>query len=87
MYALRRYLARSDSASARWARDLIRWLRCASLPAPRLIFVPVLWLVLAVRSVYHVIAQKLVCEPLFKAYCTSYGRNLRTGVVSTWSTR
>jgi acetyltransferase-like isoleucine patch superfamily enzyme len=40
--------------------------------------------VLAIRGLYYFIARVFVCEPLFKAYCTQYGRNLRTGVFLHW---
>jgi acetyltransferase-like isoleucine patch superfamily enzyme len=32
------------------------------------------------RSAYYTLYRLLVCEPLFKAACRSYGRNVRTGV-------
>ncbi len=41
-------------------------------------------MVLAVRSVYYFVARVFVCEPLFKAYCREYGRNLHTGVFLHW---
>jgi len=39
---------------------------------------------LAVRQCYYVLVRLLICEPLFKAYCTQYGRGLRTGVFVHW---
>lgn len=45
---------------------------------------PLLWIVLAIREVYYFLARVFVCEPLFKAYCTKYGRNLHTGVFLHW---
>lgn len=56
----------------------------ASVPAPRLVVRPALAAVLAVREVYYFAARVLVCEPLFKAYCRQYGRNLHTGVFLHW---
>jgi acetyltransferase-like isoleucine patch superfamily enzyme len=46
--------------------------------------VPLLYIFVLCRSVYHFIARVCICEPLFKAYCTRYGRNLHTGVFWHW---
>ena len=59
-------------------------MRAFSLPAPRLVFVPALHAVLAVRAAYYFVARVFVCEPLFKAYCREYGCNLHTGVFLHW---
>jgi len=63
---------------------LYRWVAGYSLPAPRLLTYPALQLFLALRSVYYFIVRVFFCEPLFKAYCTKYGRNLHTGVYLHW---
>jgi acetyltransferase-like isoleucine patch superfamily enzyme len=55
-----------------------------SLPAPRIVSVPCLAAFLLVRSFYYFVIRVFVCEPLFKAHCTSYGRNLHTGVFIHW---
>jgi acetyltransferase-like isoleucine patch superfamily enzyme len=82
--SLRRYLASSDSAIPR----LARWLRAlpdrVHLPAPRLLVLPMLWLFLALRWLYYFLKRVLICEPLFKAYCTSYGKRLRAGTFVHW---
>jgi acetyltransferase-like isoleucine patch superfamily enzyme len=54
------------------------------VPAPRLIVRPALRLAVAIRSLYYFMARVFVCEPLFKAYCREYGRNLHTGVFLHW---
>lgn len=36
------------------------------------------------REIYYFAVRVLVCEPLFKAYCTEHGRNLHTGVFIHW---
>jgi len=41
-------------------------------------------MILAIRSSYYFLYRVFVCEPLFKAYCKSYGRNLHTGVFLHW---
>lgn len=55
-----------------------------SLPAPRLIYAPLLWLFLLLRQVWFNLYRVFVCEPLFKAYCLRYGRKLHTGVFLHW---
>jgi acetyltransferase-like isoleucine patch superfamily enzyme len=55
-----------------------------SVPAPRLIVVPLLRVILFVRQLWYHTYRVLVCEPLFKAYCRRYGRNLHTGVFLHW---
>ncbi len=36
------------------------------------------------RTIYYAFLRLFVCEPLFKAYCKSYGRNVRTGSFVHW---
>jgi acetyltransferase-like isoleucine patch superfamily enzyme len=43
-----------------------------------------LWCFLAVRNTYYFVMRVFICEPLFKAYCTKYGKNLHTGVFIHW---
>jgi len=43
-----------------------------------------LWVYLTLRGAYYFVYRVFVCEPLFKAYCTRYGRGLRTGVYVHW---
>ena len=59
-------------------------MRNFSLPVPRAVARPALSVLLTLREVYYFAARVLVCEPLFKAYCRSYGRNLHTGVFLHW---
>ena len=84
MAGLRRFLALSDHPLAVLARRIRRGLARFGIPAPRIVVRPVLVLFLISRSVYFFMVRVFVCEPLFKAYCTSYGRNLRTGVFLPW---
>jgi serine acetyltransferase len=58
--------------------------RTFTLPAPRLIVKPLLFGFLALRVAYFFAKRVFVCEPLFKAYCTQYGRHVRTGVFVHW---
>jgi acetyltransferase-like isoleucine patch superfamily enzyme len=54
------------------------------LPAPKIVVRPALWVFLAVRELVHYLRQRLIAEPLFKAYLTSYGRRVRTGIFVHW---
>lgn len=79
-----RFVALSDHWAARTARGLYRGILNFSVPAPRLITRPVLLVVLAVRATYYFLIRVFWCEPLFKAYCKSYGRGLHTGSFLHW---
>ena len=81
---IRRLLARSDHRVARGIRQFYRGVQRFTLPAPRILVRPALAVVVAARSVYYFAIRVLVCEPLFKAYCRSYGRGVRTGVFLHW---
>ena len=82
--SLRRRLATSDGLFATFLRRLHRAVMSFSVPAPRFIAKPVLCGFLAVRFLYYWIMRVFVCEPLFKAYCKQYGKNLHTGVFIQW---
>jgi acetyltransferase-like isoleucine patch superfamily enzyme len=80
MINIRRAVALGNSPATRFARRAYRAALRFHLPVPR----PLGWLMLSayngVRGLYYVTYRLLVCEPLFKAACRSYGRNVRTGV-------
>jgi acetyltransferase-like isoleucine patch superfamily enzyme len=63
---------------------MYRFIRNFSLPAPRWIFRPILLIFVFLRGIYYFLYRVLVCEPLFKAYCSEYGRNFHTGVYIHW---
>ena len=86
MMKLRRYIATSDSLACRWSRRIYRAANRVAVPAPRLLVRPILGAFIAIRSTYYLLFRVLVCEPLFKAYCTSYGANLHTGVFYSFRT-
>jgi acetyltransferase-like isoleucine patch superfamily enzyme len=58
-------------------RAVRRGVRDFSVPAPRVVVRPVLWLFLACRVLYSFVVRVFICEPLFKAHCKSYGRRFR----------
>lgn len=79
-----RFLALSDHWLARSVRSLYRGILQLSLPAPRWITMPVLGLVVGVREITGFVRRVFWCEPLFKSYCSEYGKNLKTGVFLHW---
>jgi len=81
---LRRYAAASDRFPAVVARKLYRAINNISVPAPRILAVTVLRTFLMLRAVSYFVLRVFVCEPLFKAYCSKYGRDLHTGVYIHW---
>lgn len=83
---LRRLLATSDAPAIRRLRGLRKRVRTFTLPAPRVVVRPALAAFVAIRSVWHYAFRLLVCEPLFKAHCRSYGRGVRTDVFIHWIT-
>jgi serine acetyltransferase len=82
--ALRRFLALSNHPLSRAARRVRGGVLHFELPAPKVVVWPMLCGFVAARSVYHFLKRKLICEPCLKAYCTTYGRRLRTGVFFPW---
>ena len=76
--SLRWKLATSQGLLPRVLRRGYRAVRSFSMPAPRVLIRPLLWLFLAARECYQFGVRVFVCEPLFKAYCKKYGRRLRT---------
>jgi acetyltransferase-like isoleucine patch superfamily enzyme len=80
----RRTIALSDHPAARLARKLYWGLKNLTLPAPQIIVKPMLWIFLAIRSIYYFVMRVFICEPLFKAYCAQYGQGVRTDVFIHW---
>jgi acetyltransferase-like isoleucine patch superfamily enzyme len=84
LHRLYRRLAVSQSPLARTLRRLRTLPRRLSLPAPKLIFGPLLALVLFSRAMYAFLMRLLICEPLFKARCAEYGKGVHTGEFLHW---
>ncbi len=80
MINLRRAIALGETPLTRSARRLYRGFRRFHLPVPRAIGRPLFLTFRALRGAYYGGYRLLVCEPLFKAACRSYGRNVQTGV-------
>ena len=77
---LRYRLANSPHPLAHTLKRVYRSVWEISLPAPRVLVVPLLWVVLALRTVVWFILRVFWAEPLFKAYCHSHGRRVHTGI-------
>lgn len=84
MAGFRRTLATSDHFAARTVRATRNGLRGLSLPAPRLLTVPLRVLYTGARSVWHQVFRVCVAEPMFKSYCTQVGRRFRAGTFVHW---
>ena len=82
--SFRRYVVTSDEPVPRAIRWVYRCRNRVSVPAPRMVVKPMLWIYLGLRSVVFFFRRVFIAEPLFKAYCTRYGRNLRTGIFIHW---
>lgn len=77
--SLYRTLALSNHPLARALRSFRRKVFQFGIPAPRVLFLPVLYLVLGIKETWYFLYRVFLCEPLFKMYCRTYGRNLHTG--------
>ncbi|MBN1557746.1 MAG: acyltransferase [Lentisphaerae bacterium] len=77
-------LATSDRAFPRFLRRLYHAREHISLPVPRFVGKLMLYGMLVVRGMYYFLKRSLICEPIFKAYCSRYGRNLHTGTFVHW---
>jgi acetyltransferase-like isoleucine patch superfamily enzyme len=82
--ALRRRIATSQARLPRFIRWAFRSINSFAVPAPNVAAKPLLWLFLSLRSAFHFVLRVAFCEPLFKAYCKKYGRNLHTGCYLPW---
>jgi len=82
--SLRRRLATSHGRLARLLRWAYRSVNGFAVPAPKIVVRPALWIYLLARNFYYFAKRVFICEPLFKAYCTKYGRNLHTDCHLHW---
>lgn len=82
--SLRQTVRFSSHPAARWARGLYYLPEKMSLPAPRVLVRPMLAVYLGLRGAIHFVRRVFIAEPLFKAYCQSYGRGLHTGIFVQW---
>ncbi|MCE7032665.1 acyltransferase [Lysobacter sp. GX 14042] len=81
---LRHWARCSPHPAAALLRGLRHRARGWTLPAPRLLVRPYLWVFLALRGTVFFLRRVLVAEPLLKAYCTRVGRGVTAGVHVPW---
>ncbi len=81
---LRHRLATSTHPFVKWLKRARRRSVSIPFPLPPALLRPVLWVFLALRTLWYQVYRILVCEPLFRAYCYRVGRGLRTGVFIHW---
>lgn len=83
------------SQFSRWAALSDHWVAAAlrrtrraflrfSVPVPRVFARVLLAFLLGYRRVLKFFIRVFICEPAFKAYCSSYGRRLTTGAHLPW---
>ncbi|MCR6626942.1 MAG: acyltransferase [Pseudoxanthomonas sp.] len=82
--SMRHWVATSPHPLAAAVRNVRRGVHGFTLPAPRVLVLPYLWLFLACRSAIFFVRRTLVAEPLFKAYCTRVGKGVTTGIYVPW---
>jgi len=75
----RKFLATSSHPVAKGVREVVRRVYGFSLPAPKIVFRPLVEGYVAAREIYYFGARVLVCEPMFKAMGKQYGANLHAG--------
>jgi acetyltransferase-like isoleucine patch superfamily enzyme len=78
------HLATSDDGATRALRRLYKGVKNASIPAPKVIYQPLLWGYLAMRDTYAFGMRVFVAQPFFRAYTRKCGKNLRTGEFIHW---
>lgn len=81
---LRHWARKSPHPAAAALRAVRDRLGRFTLPAPRVLVLPYLWLFLALRTAVFFLRRTLVAEPLFKAYCTRFGKGVTTGIYVPW---
>ncbi|MFN0054075.1 MAG: acyltransferase [Planctomycetales bacterium] len=81
---LYRYLATSNDLIPRLVRQLRKGLYSWSVPAPKLLVKPALWVYLLLRTAYYFFLRVFICEPLFKAYLTRCGKRFRADCYIPW---
>lgn len=81
---LRYFVARSSHPAAVAARRVVRAAREASLPAPRVVVLPLVRAWGAGQLLYYWLKRKLIVEPSLKAQVRRHGPRLHTGNFVHW---
>jgi len=81
---LRRAFANSDHGFVHFVRRTRKALRHISVPAPRVITLPIRLVYTAIRGAWYVGFRVLVAEPIFKSYCAKVGKRFRADAYVHW---
>jgi acetyltransferase-like isoleucine patch superfamily enzyme len=73
-------IVHSQNPFVRWLKSCRRAVERFTLPAPKILVRPYLWIYLAFRTVYYFCLRVFICEPIFKAYCKKVGKGVRTDI-------
>jgi acetyltransferase-like isoleucine patch superfamily enzyme len=84
MASLRRLVARGDTPLLRFVRRAYLAVLWFSIPIPHLLARPIARIYDVGRFVVDWMRRALIAEPLFKARCTRYGRDVHTGIFVHW---
>lgn len=82
--SFRHWAVHSPHPLAVLLRSLRARFRHFTLPAPKVVVRPLLWIFLLLRGIVYFLRRVLFAEPLFKAYCTRHGRGVTTGIYIPW---
>jgi acetyltransferase-like isoleucine patch superfamily enzyme len=80
----RRQIRYSNGPLFRFLRALYHLPERIALPAPKFIVRPLLFAFICLRGVAFFFRRVFIAEPLFKAYCTQYGKRFHTGIFVHW---
>jgi hypothetical protein len=81
---IRRFIRKSPHPLARAARSVVQYGRYASVPAPKFLFLPLVYGWTVAQLAYFFVKRKLLVEPFLKVRCASYGKRLQTGHFVHW---
>lgn len=81
---IRQTVAFSDHWAARSLKAIYRAPARFSVPAPRFLILPLRMGFEFVRGIVYFIRRVFWAEPMFKSYCTRYGKRLRTDIFAPW---
>jgi len=82
--SLRRAIRYSDHRAARLIKGIYYFPSSVSLPCPKAVVRPLVWLFLGLTHILHFVRRVFIAEPFFKACCHRYGKGLHTGIFLHW---
>lgn len=70
----------------KYLKTIYKFIFGISIPIPRIVSWVLYYSFIMIRSVWYFILRVFIAEPLFKAHCTRYGRNVHTDIYIHWIT-